>query len=172
MFPAGFEASEAYDAKIFAVVTLISSHLVFNSVKIITQDQVDYLELLARRAQLFSLTSYISTQLSPSTVPPSSAAAAAAASTEAGERETSSARTKEEGLGDQDQINSLGANMEAGSGGSDAVDSVEMLWTEQQAVIPPLTWVVQDFFQVHACNHNITACVYIVQPYSVRQFGE
>lgn len=51
----GFAAtnvSENYDAKIFAIATLISSHLIYNSVKIIDQSEIDYLELLARRTQV------------------------------------------------------------------------------------------------------------------------
>eukprot|EP01135_Chromosphaera_perkinsii_P011048 Nk52_evm7s2325 gene=Nk52_evmTU7s2325 len=54
----GFSArniSETYDAKIFAVSALLSSYLVYNSVKIIDQSAIDYLELLARRTQLFGL---------------------------------------------------------------------------------------------------------------------
>lgn len=54
----GFAAnniSENYDAKIFAVATLLSSKLIYNSVKIIDQSDIDYLELLARRTQLFAL---------------------------------------------------------------------------------------------------------------------
>eukprot|EP00026_Physarum_polycephalum_P002465 Phypoly_transcript_02472.p1 GENE.Phypoly_transcript_02472~~Phypoly_transcript_02472.p1 ORF type:complete len:865 (+),score=177.24 Phypoly_transcript_02472:169-2763(+) len=51
----GQGASEAYDAKIFAVTTLMSSKLLFNSVKTIDQSSMDYLELLARRALMFSL---------------------------------------------------------------------------------------------------------------------
>lgn len=59
----GFAAtnvSENYDAKIFAIATLISSHLIYNSVKIIDQAEIDYLELLARRTQLFALRSQLS----------------------------------------------------------------------------------------------------------------
>lgn len=59
----GFAAtnvSENYDAKIFAIATLISSHLIYNSVKIIDQSEIDYLELLARRTQLFALRSQLS----------------------------------------------------------------------------------------------------------------
>lgn len=44
--------SENYDAKIFAVATLMSSFLIYNSVKIIDQADIDYLELLARRTQV------------------------------------------------------------------------------------------------------------------------
>ncbi len=54
----GFAAtnvSENYDAKIFAVATLLSAQLLYNSVKIIDQSDIDYLELLARRTQLFAL---------------------------------------------------------------------------------------------------------------------
>jgi hypothetical protein len=56
----GFAASnisETYDAKIFSVATLLSSYLIYNSVKIIDQGDIDYLELLARRTQLFALRS-------------------------------------------------------------------------------------------------------------------
>lgn len=59
----GFAAtnvSENYDAKIFAIATLISSHLIYNSVKIIDQSEIDYLELLSRRTQLFALKSQLS----------------------------------------------------------------------------------------------------------------
>jgi len=51
----GSDIAEAYDAKIFAIVTLLSSHLMYNSIKIVDQQSVDYLELLARRTQLFQL---------------------------------------------------------------------------------------------------------------------
>ncbi|GAM25245.1 hypothetical protein SAMD00019534_084200, partial [Acytostelium subglobosum LB1] len=53
--------SEAYDAKIFAITTLLSSHLIYNSVKIIDQSALEYLELLARRTQLFALKSQLKT---------------------------------------------------------------------------------------------------------------
>ena len=59
----GFAAnnvSENYDAKVFAVATLLSSHLLFNSVKIINQADIDYLEVLARKTQLFALRSQMS----------------------------------------------------------------------------------------------------------------
>ncbi|XP_023225373.1 guanylate-binding protein 2-like [Centruroides sculpturatus] len=59
----GFAAnnvSENYDAKIFSVATLLSSYLLYNSVKIIDQADIDYLELLARRTQLFALRSQMS----------------------------------------------------------------------------------------------------------------
>ncbi|GAB6024572.1 hypothetical protein CHUAL_009723 [Chamberlinius hualienensis] len=59
----GFAAnniSEHYDAKIFAVATLLSSYLIYNSVKIIDQSDIDYLEILARRTQLFALRSQLS----------------------------------------------------------------------------------------------------------------
>lgn len=59
----GFAANnvtENYDAKVFAVSTLLSSHLLYNSVKIIDQSDIDYLELLARRTQLFALRSQLS----------------------------------------------------------------------------------------------------------------
>ncbi|XP_071481321.1 guanylate-binding protein 5-like, partial [Diadema antillarum] len=50
----GFAAnnvSETYDAKVFAVSALLSSYLIYNSVKIIDQADLDYLELLSRRTQ-------------------------------------------------------------------------------------------------------------------------
>ena len=40
-------------AQIFAIAALLSSHLVYNSVRIIDTAAVEYLELLARRARLF-----------------------------------------------------------------------------------------------------------------------
>lgn len=52
--------SEAYDAKIFAISSLMSSYLIYNSVKFIDQSSIDYIELLARRAQLFGIKAEIS----------------------------------------------------------------------------------------------------------------
>ncbi|XP_064490396.1 guanylate-binding protein 1-like isoform X2 [Ornithodoros turicata] len=51
--------SENYHAKIFAITTLISSYLIYNSVKTIDQSEIDYLEFLARRTQLFALRSLL-----------------------------------------------------------------------------------------------------------------
>ena len=51
----GFAAnnvSEIYDAKVFAVASLLSSFLIYNSVKVIDQADLDYLELLSRRTQV------------------------------------------------------------------------------------------------------------------------
>mmetsp|Transcript_114630 Transcript_114630/g.331255 ORF Transcript_114630/g.331255 Transcript_114630/m.331255 type:complete len:842 (-) Transcript_114630:153-2678(-) len=45
--------SESYDAKIFTIASLLGGHLVYNTVKIIDQQAVTLLEMLARRAQLF-----------------------------------------------------------------------------------------------------------------------
>ncbi|XP_022084340.1 uncharacterized protein LOC110975829 isoform X2 [Acanthaster planci] len=59
----GFAAnnvSETYDAKVFAVAALLSSFLIYNSVKVIDQADLDYLELLSRRTQLFALRSQLS----------------------------------------------------------------------------------------------------------------
>ncbi|KAF2076371.1 hypothetical protein CYY_002328 [Polysphondylium violaceum] len=54
--------SETYDAKIFAITTLLSSHLIYNSVKIIDQSALEYLELLSRRTQLFALKSQMKSE--------------------------------------------------------------------------------------------------------------
>ena len=43
-----------YDAKIFAMATLLSNHLLYNSVRIIDESSMEYLEVLARRARLFN----------------------------------------------------------------------------------------------------------------------
>lgn len=54
----GFSAAgvnEAFDAQIFATALMLSSHLVYNSVKLITAAEVEYLETLARRAHLWRL---------------------------------------------------------------------------------------------------------------------
>eukprot|EP00928_Gymnodinium_smaydae_P022546 TRINITY_DN18899_c0_g1_i1.p1 TRINITY_DN18899_c0_g1~~TRINITY_DN18899_c0_g1_i1.p1 ORF type:complete len:866 (+),score=178.07 TRINITY_DN18899_c0_g1_i1:128-2725(+) len=45
--------TETYDAKIFTLASLLGGHLVYNTVKIIDQQAVNLLEMLARRAQLF-----------------------------------------------------------------------------------------------------------------------
>lgn len=49
----GPSVAESYDAKIFTVASLLGAHLVYNTVKIIDQQAVSLLEMLARRAQLF-----------------------------------------------------------------------------------------------------------------------
>ncbi|EER15512.1 interferon-induced guanylate-binding protein, putative [Perkinsus marinus ATCC 50983] len=59
----GPQVTETYDAKIFTVATLLGSHLVYNTVKVIDQQAVNLLEMLARRAQLFRVRS-----LAPSAV--------------------------------------------------------------------------------------------------------
>jgi hypothetical protein len=46
--------SADYDAKIFAVATLLSNHLFYNSVRIIDESSMEYLEVLARRARLLN----------------------------------------------------------------------------------------------------------------------
>uniref|UniRef100_A0A0G4F0C3 Guanylate-binding protein N-terminal domain-containing protein n=1 Tax=Chromera velia CCMP2878 TaxID=1169474 RepID=A0A0G4F0C3_9ALVE len=46
-------ATELYDAKIYAIASLLSSHVLFNSVKMIDQQMIEMLEMLAKRAQLF-----------------------------------------------------------------------------------------------------------------------
>lgn len=45
--------AESYDAKIFTIASLLGGHLVYNTVKVIDQQAVNLLEMLARRAQLF-----------------------------------------------------------------------------------------------------------------------
>jgi hypothetical protein len=47
--------SEIYDAKIFSITTLLSSYLIYNTIRIIDQASIENLELLARRTQLFHL---------------------------------------------------------------------------------------------------------------------
>jgi hypothetical protein len=44
---------ESYDAKVFTVASLLGSHLVYNTVKIIDQQAVNLLEILMTQAQLF-----------------------------------------------------------------------------------------------------------------------
>lgn len=98
----GFSAAgvaEAYDAQIFSVALLLSSHLVYNSVKLITAAEVEYLEILARRAHLWSL------------------------------------QTDFRGL--SDDLGEEGATVP--SAGRAVIGAA--------ASFPPLTWVVEDFFQ-------------------------
>jgi len=54
--------TESYDAKVFTIASLIGAHLVYNTVKIIDQQAVNLLEMLARRAQLFRTKSSASEQ--------------------------------------------------------------------------------------------------------------
>jgi len=55
----GNDVSESYDAKIFTSATLLSSYLVYSSIKLIDQSAVDYLEILSRRTQLFQVKNII-----------------------------------------------------------------------------------------------------------------
>ena len=48
-------SSDLYDAKLFSITSLVSSVLIYNTIKIIDTTQIDYLEFLAKRTQLFSL---------------------------------------------------------------------------------------------------------------------
>lgn len=49
------ENTAAYDAKLFATLTLLTSHLVYNSVRNIDQKEIEHLELYARQTQMFSV---------------------------------------------------------------------------------------------------------------------
>lgn len=55
----GRDVTEAYDAKIFTAATLLSSHLIYNSLQLVDQNAVDYLEILARRTELFQLNNIV-----------------------------------------------------------------------------------------------------------------
>lgn len=48
-------SNDLYDARLFSITSLVSSVLIYNTIKIIDNTQIDYLELLAKRTQLFSL---------------------------------------------------------------------------------------------------------------------
>lgn len=53
--------SSDYDSKIFALSSLISNHLLYNSMKNVHSDAVDYLEVLAHKAQLFHVKTSLQT---------------------------------------------------------------------------------------------------------------
>lgn len=55
----GRDVTESYDAKIFTAATLLSSHLIYNSLQLVDQNSVDYLEILARRTELFQLNNIV-----------------------------------------------------------------------------------------------------------------
>jgi len=61
----GPKVAEEYDAKIFTIATLISSHLVYNSVKVIDQQATNLIEMLARRAQLYRTRSTMENGVEP-----------------------------------------------------------------------------------------------------------
>lgn len=52
---------EGYDAKVFAVASLVGAHVVYNTVKVIDQQAVHLLEMLVQRAQLFRTRAHSST---------------------------------------------------------------------------------------------------------------
>merc|ERR1719265_2854730 len=55
----GPRVDEKYDAKVFTIATLLGAHVVYNTVKVIDQQAVSLLEMLARRAQLFRTRSQV-----------------------------------------------------------------------------------------------------------------
>ncbi len=57
----GQDVSESYDARIFTVATLLSSHLIYTSKGLIDQHAIEYLEILARRTQVFQIENIIRT---------------------------------------------------------------------------------------------------------------
>lgn len=57
----GQDVSESYDARTFTVATLLSSYLVYNSIKLVDQNAIEYLEILARRTQVFQIKNIIRT---------------------------------------------------------------------------------------------------------------
>ena len=61
--------AESYDAQIFAVAALLASHLVYNSRNLITAAEVEYLETLARRAHLWSLTTDVGGDMTDAEAP-------------------------------------------------------------------------------------------------------
>lgn len=100
----GQDVSESYDAKVFTASTLLSSYLLYNSIKLIDQSAVEYVEILARRTQLFQIKNIIRT-------------------------------VDEESISDHlDQLS---------SSGKQSARSHVLQYND----FPPLTWVVEDFFQ-------------------------
>ena len=117
----GFSAAgvaEAYDAQVFSVALLLSSHLVYNSVKLITAAEVEYLETLVRRAHLWTLSDWVAIDDNETVT----------------NSDNSVERTK---CGEKNAIPSeVSALPFAGRAVMGAAVS-----------FPPLTWVVEDFFQ-------------------------
>jgi hypothetical protein len=71
--------SEAYDARIFAASTVLSSLLLYNSMHLIDAKELEYLDLLAHNTQLFSLKAATAAAASTGTGEPEAAEAQAAA---------------------------------------------------------------------------------------------
>ena len=110
----GFSAAgvaEAYDAQVFALATLLSSHLLYNSVKLITAAEVEYLEILARRARLWSLRADLEDE-------------------------------RREDEREDDDASEAEAESEA-----ESPPPPPPTTTIPPPTFPPLTWVVEDFFQ-------------------------
>ena len=51
----GNDVDERYDARIFSIVAMLSSHLVYTLRGLLDQQALDYLEILARRTQVFQV---------------------------------------------------------------------------------------------------------------------
>ncbi len=124
----GSDVSEVYDAKIFAVTTLLSSHLIYNSIKLIDQSSVDYLQLLARRTQLFHKKNKKNSSLLLSENNPAVLSQ---------ENNNKNNNNNNKNSNDNDNNKSNGNRMEENN-----IPSV--LKGEE---FPPLTWVVKDFVQ-------------------------
>jgi len=65
----GPRVDETYDAKVFTIATLLGAHIVYNTVKVIDQQAVSLLEMLARRAQLFRTRSQVEATVGGTGVP-------------------------------------------------------------------------------------------------------
>ena len=55
----GHNIPKSYDEKIFTAATLLSSHLIYNSNKLVDQNAVDQLQIFARLTQLFQVNNVI-----------------------------------------------------------------------------------------------------------------
>lgn len=125
------DANSNYDAQLFAVTALASSHMLYNSVGIIDQAAVEALELVVRRSNLFH--AKVATASGAHGGGSSSAAAAAIAAGASAEGPTTAieAAVHADAGTSLTEVRSEGKN--------DAPDGA--------TTMPPMTWVVEGFFQ-------------------------
>lgn len=72
--------TEAYDARVFAASTVLSSLLLYNSMHLIDAKELEYLDLLAHNTQLFSLKAATAMAASTADGKPTTTASPASAS--------------------------------------------------------------------------------------------
>lgn len=136
---AATENNHDYDAKIFAIVCIISSQLLYTSVGNINLRDLEYLELLAQRAQLFSLKSSTRTGTKNLQSGSSVASVIDARNGEVQAQSTFATTTSGQPAPPDGEVGAkTNPNLEGLEGGQVVAQRTALSF-------PPLTWVVNSF---------------------------